>query len=139
MTRLSWERYALGIADAASRRSEDPYVRVGACILRADHSVASVGFNGSPSGISIDWSDRDARRPKVIHAESNALRYTRPGEGVLLATTMLSCLECVKLTASYGIKQIVFSEYYASDSYNEDATRALAEEFGVELNQVKGG
>ena len=43
------------LAIAASLRSEDPYVQVGSCILREDMSVASVGYNGAPSGIEIDW------------------------------------------------------------------------------------
>ena len=43
MSRLSWEQYALMIAKVASARSEDPYQKVGACVLRNDFSVASVG------------------------------------------------------------------------------------------------
>ena len=59
--RISWEEYALELAKVSSRRSEDPYVQVGACILRLDNSVAGLGYNGAPNGIEIDWSDRDER------------------------------------------------------------------------------
>ena len=85
--RLSWEEYALQLATAAAARSEDPYERVGACVLRLDYSVAGVGYNGAPSGVEIDWSDRDRRRERVVHAEVNALRYVRPDEGDILART----------------------------------------------------
>ena len=91
MSRLPWENYAIDLALVASRRSEDPYLKVGACILREDYSVASLGYNGAPPKIEIDWTDRDERRKRVIHAETNALRYIKPNEGYLLACTHLPC------------------------------------------------
>ncbi|MCH2609162.1 MAG: hypothetical protein MKZ92_11575, partial [Pedosphaera sp.] len=68
MSRPTWEQYALMIAKVASARSEDPYQQVGACVLRKDHSVAGVGYNGSRQGVEIYWSTRDERRARVIHA-----------------------------------------------------------------------
>ena len=107
MTRPTWEQYALMIAKVVAARSEDPYQQVGACILRKDYSVASVGYNGAPPKIEIDWSNRDERRARVIHAEANAFRYLKPQEGFLLATTLLPCRNCIQLAASYGIEKIV--------------------------------
>lgn len=135
--RPTWERYALIVAAAVAIRSEDPYVQVGAVVLREDHSVASVGYNGPPSGMDLDWSDRDFRRPRIVHAEANALRYVKPGEGVLLASTMMPCVECLKLTASYGIKDIVYTIAYENLAvYDGKLAVTLAEEFGVSLRQV---
>ena len=51
MKRLDWEEYALELARVASLRSEDPFMKVGACVLRNDNSVAGVGYNGAPPGI----------------------------------------------------------------------------------------
>ena len=73
MSRLSWLEYGMQLAKTASLRSEDPYVQVGCCILRPDNSIASLGYNGAPPGVDIDWSDRDDRRKRVIHAATNAL------------------------------------------------------------------
>jgi dCMP deaminase len=129
MERLSWEEYALALARAASLRSEDPYVKVGACVLRHDNSVAGVGYNGAPSSLDIDWGDRDERRKRVIHAEINALRYTHPDECYLLACSLLPCNDCLKTIASYGIKKLVFGEEYDKDQSSLD----LANEFGIEL------
>ena len=42
--RMSWDRYGLEIAKAASYRSEDPYLQVGACVLRIDRSIISIGY-----------------------------------------------------------------------------------------------
>lgn len=135
--RPTWEEYALIIAEAARTRSEDPYVQVGACILRYDFSVASVGYNGAPSGVNVDFSNRDARRPRMIHAEANALRYIRPGEAYLLATTLMPCLECVKLITAYGIEKVVFRDVIENtDVYDSDLTYSIATEFGMKVLRI---
>ncbi len=131
-TRPTWEEYALDLAFVAARRSPDPDTKVGSCALRHDHSVASLGYNGPPKGIEIDFSDREERRKKMIHSEANCLRYTKPGECYLLACTLLPCNPCLTLIASYGIKTIIFSKVYTRD----DSTLLLADEFGIELKQL---
>ena len=129
MKRLSWEEYALKLAVVAAQRSEDPYMKVGACVLRHDNSVAGVGYNGPPKGVDIDWSNRDERRRRVVHAEVNALRYARPDECYLLACNLLPCNDCLKMAASYGIKKIVFDKFYDRD----DSSLSIAKEFGLNL------
>ena len=131
--RLSWEHYAMGLAEAASLRSEDPYVKVGAVVFRHDWSVAGVGYNGAPSGIQIDWSDRDERRKRVVHAEINALRYVRPNEAKVLACTLLPCSACVRTIAAHGIKTVLFDKVYDID----DLALTLCKEFDIELYSVK--
>ena len=132
MSRINWEAYALKLAFVASERSEDPYVKVGACILRRDNSVAGLGYNGAPQDIEIDWSDRDERRKRVIHAEVNALRYSNPGECKLLASTHLPCNDCLRMIASYGIKSIVYTHEYEKDL----SSLGLAGQFNIELKQL---
>ena len=140
--RLNWKRYALKLASVTAERSEDPYLQVGACILRNDNSVAALGYNGAPAGIEIDWQNRDQRRSRVIHAEINALRYIQPNECYLLACTHLPCNDCLKNIAAYGIKEIVFG-----DVYNRDMSSLnLAQEFSMTLwttsdisKKVQGG
>tara|TARA_R100000008_G_scaffold41376_1_gene23835 strand:- start:1020 stop:1436 length:417 start_codon:yes stop_codon:yes gene_type:complete len=132
-TRLSWEEYALALAKAASLRSEDPYVQVGAVVLRHDWSVAGVGYNGAPSGIEIDWSNRDDRRKRVIHAEINALRYVRPDEGHTLACTLLPCSACVQTIAAHGIEHILYEDVYEID----DFALKLCKEFNIGLHNIK--
>jgi len=131
--RINWREYALKLAEVASLRSEDPYVKVGACAMRRDNSVAGVGYNGAPPGIDIDWSNRDERRKRVIHAEINALRYVSPGECSFLASTLLPCNDCLKTIMSYGISDIVFRDIYDMDSSSID----LAEEFDINLIHVR--
>jgi len=130
--RLDWEEYALELARVASLRSEDPFMKVGACVLRHDNSVAGLGYNGAPPGIEINWENRDQRRKRVVHAEVNALRYVKPGECKLLACNLLPCNECLKMIASYGTKKVVFSNIYYLDKSSLD----LAKEFKIELIQL---
>ena len=133
MDKISWPAYALHLAYTASRRSSDPYIKVGAAILRHDNSVASLGYNGPPSGREIDWSDRDERRKRIIHAECNALRYVKPGECYLLATTLSPCGDCVKQVAAYGIKEIYYNQLYKNDMFGIE----LAKEFGINVVQIE--
>jgi dCMP deaminase len=126
---MTWHQYALSIARTVSGRSKDPWKRVGACVLRHDNSVASVGYNGFPAGMPEKWSERDERRKFVIHAEANALRYVQPGEGRVIACTMLPCNDCLRLIASYRINTIVYGETYVLD----ESTHELATCFGINL------
>lgn len=134
-SRPSWTEYALTLAKAAATRSEDPYVQVGACVLRYDHSVAAVGYNGPPSGVDVDWSDRDKRRPRMVHAEANALRHTNPRDDLwLLAATLMPCQECLKTAAAYGIREIVYAEKVTNyQVYDEELIRELATDFKIDL------
>ncbi len=138
MSRITWDQYALNIAHAVASRSEDPYHQVGAVLMRPNHSIAAVGYNGAPSGVDIDWSDRDSRRAQVIHAEANALRYVVPGEVGTLATTMMPCAPCILLLSAYEIKRVVYSGELDPAVYDSQFIRELANECGIEIVKEKG-
>ena len=132
--RLNWAQTAINLAyDIAKYRSEDPYVEVGACIIKKDKSML-LGYNGAPSGVDIDWANRDKRRARVLHAEANVLNFVKPNEVELLACTHLPCTECLKVIAQKQIDKVYFAEYL--DNYDSDATIELANEFGIELSQI---
>ena len=117
-SRISWERFAIEIADTASLRSEDPHRKVGACALNHSNMVVGVGYNGLASGheVSSDfWDDRDNRRPYMIHAEANCLSLCRRGEVRLIAVTLLPCSYCATLIASYGVEKVVYRDVYDKD------------------------
>jgi len=129
---MTWEKYAYNLAVVAAQKSKDPWVKVGTCLLRNDNSVASLGYNGFPAGMQEDWDNRDERRKYVVHSEINALRYVKPNECYLAATTLLPCNDCLKSLASYGIKKIVYGEVYQLDP----STLELSEKFGIELISI---
>jgi dCMP deaminase len=130
--RLTWPEYGIELAKTAALRSEDPFVQVGCCILRPDNSIASLGYNGAPPSINIDWSNRDDRRRRVIHAETNALKHIKPGEADRMFVTLMPCGDCIKNAASYGIKQVFYIKVYDLD----ETARDLALEFGMNLKQI---
>ena len=116
--RTSWEEYSLDIARAASERSEDPFVKVGACALSHDNMVLGVGYNGLASGKNPPedfWEDRDKRRPFMIHAEMNCLSLFKKGEARLMAVTLLPCSHCAASICAYGIKAVVYGKTYEQD------------------------
>ncbi len=131
--RPTWEEYALELAEVAAARSQDPWEKVGACVLRADHSVASLGYNGAPPGVEIDWSDREERRPYVLHAEVNALRYVRPGEGLFMAVTVSPCPDCLRALAAWRIPRVIYRRRHEA---TWTAARTLAKRFGIRLEQL---
>ena len=117
--RISWEEYALKIAQVAALRSEDPYKKVGACGLDFNNRVIGVAYNGLAAGITVNenfWKDRDQRRPYMIHAEVNLLSLVKRNECSLLACTLLPCSCCASMIAAYGIKKVVYSEVYVRDN-----------------------
>lgn len=132
--RATWPEIAMSLAQqAADQRCQDPYVQVGACCLRHDNSVASVGYNGPPPKVEIDWSNRDARRKRMLHAEANCLRYVRPGEGKLLAVTVIPCLSCLSLIDSWGIKEVYYKNEWTGA---EPDIFTIAKEFGISLEKL---
>jgi dCMP deaminase len=134
MSRLSWEEYALKIAEVAALRSEDPWMQVGACGLDHENRVIGVAYNGLASGIKVDkefWEDRNVRRPYMIHAEANLLSLFERNKCKLLACTLLPCSSCATLIAAHGIKKVVFKEIYNRD---QEAFK-IFNFYGIELDQ----
>ena len=136
MNKISWEEYALRIAQVASMRSEDRFKKVGACALDKDNRVIGVAYNGLASKKDVEksfWEDRDARRPYMIHAEANLLSLFKRGECVLLACTLLPCSSCATMIASYGIKRVIYSELYTHD----DKALDIFKFYGINCEQYR--
>lgn len=133
--RLDWDSYAMQLAQVAAQRSEDPYQQVGACGLDAEHRVVGVAYNGLASGKNAGrdfWINRDARRPFVIHAETNLLALMRRGECETLACTLLPCAACATAIAAHNIKRVVFQEVYQRD----DRAFAIFDFYGIRYRQL---
>jgi len=131
--RINKYSWWLLLAELASARSEDPWCKVGAIGIREDGSIAGVSYNGAPPKVEIDWSDRDERRKYVVHAETNLLRYIKPNECPIVATTISPCYDCLKNLASYGVKEIYFQNYY--DKCDKKELQKIAELFNIDLYQ----
>lgn len=132
--RLDKITWFLELAKVAAQRSEDPFRKVGAVAIRPDNSIAAVSYNGAPPKIEIDWSDRDARRPYIIHAEMNVTRYIKPHECDRVAITLSPCVDCLKNMTAYGIKDIYFLERYQNpDHFLVDK---IANKYNIKLHHI---
>ena len=121
--RIDWYEYAMLLAFAAAKRSEDPYRKVGACALNKDKMVVGMGYNGLASGTHVPpqfWGNRDERRKFMIHAETNCLSLCKKGEVDILAVTLLPCSYCATMIASYGVKEVLYHEEYENDQSAKD-------------------
>jgi len=134
--RISWEELAIRLAHVSSLRSEDPYIKVGACALDYSHRVIGVSYNGLAPGKKVTkqfWKDRDKRRPYMIHAEANLLSLIKRNECKILACTLLPCSCCASMISAYNIKHVVFSDIYNRDTKAFDIFKFN----GVKCTQLK--
>lgn len=133
--RISWEEYALRLADVASLRSPDPFVKVGACALDYSNRVIGVAYNGLAPNKEVEedfWKDRDARRPFMIHAEINLLSLFKRGECKLLACTLLPCSSCASSIVAHGIKKVVYQDTY----FRDDMALEIFKFNGIDCSQI---
>jgi dCMP deaminase len=99
------------LAVVAKERSEDRFVKVGAVIENSDGRIIATGYNGLPAGFSLNEqisSNRDLRRPFMIHAEINALSLIRRGEGYRVYCTLHPCSSCINAMVAHGIKEVIY-------------------------------
>lgn len=132
MPRISWEEHALLLAWAATLRSEDPYMKVGACALGHAHEVLGVAYNGLAPGKQVEsefWSDRNARRPFMIHAEANLLARIKRHDACIMGITLQPCSCCAQSIVAHGINKVVYTEKYDFDKGGLDILKF----YGVEL------
>lgn len=133
MDRLTIDQYGMALAEVAALRSQDLHFKVGCVLLRPDRTVLATGYNGAPSGVELDWEDRDARRRLVIHAEANAFRFARPGEVDTVYTTLLPCHPCMLTVASYGARRVVFRDMTDPAVYDAEQTLEVARRTGIKV------
>lgn len=137
MNRTSFIETALATAKIWALRSEDPFKKVGCCIISNEGRVLSTGYNGLPSKFNPKqgfWDDRDSRRKYMLHAEINALSLIkRMDQPFLLASTLLPCPSCATAIIAHGIKNIIYVEDYEPDQNSLD----IFEYYGVNINKYE--
>lgn len=133
--RLSIERYAMELAFAAAKRSEDPYVQVGAVALNKDNRVVGCAYNGLAPGVKVEstfWENRDERRQFMFHAEQNLCSLFKRGQVELVACTVLPCSCCATLLCSHGVKRVLYF-----DDYQGSRAKDIFAFHGVMLEQIQ--
>jgi dCMP deaminase len=105
-----WIERFINLAAHVGSWSKDS-TQVGAVIIRPDRSVASVGFNGLPRGVSDDparLADRDQKLLFTVHAELNAILAARePLHGYSIFVYPLQpCAACAAAIIQAGISEV---------------------------------
>ncbi len=132
--RLAIPEYAMALAHVASLRSEDPYRKVGAVAIDFDNRVIGTAYNGLAPGYNAApefWTDRDARRSFMLHAEVNLCSLFTRGNVKLVACTTEPCTSCMQMLCAYGVREVYFREIYPGSE-----ARAICDRYGIHLCQI---
>lgn len=133
-SRISIPQYAMALAHVASLRSEDPFRKVGAVAIDFDNRVIGTAYNGLAPGYNAGpefWTDRDARRKYMLHAEVNLCSLFTRGNVRLVACTTKPCTSCMQMLCAYGVRDV-----YYRDDYPESEADAIAARYSIPLIQL---
>lgn len=143
MNRLGWDDYFLKIAQVAALRSTCPVRQVGAVFVGENHSILSLGYNGSPRGTEHCGEECENRvhgqninACKAVHAEANAI-FNAASNGVSLKgstlyCTLSPCMNCAKALIQVGVTKIIYGEKSAYDEAISFLNRATIQMMSVE-------
>lgn len=140
----NWDTYFLDLARQAATRSSCTQHQHGAVIV-ANRHVRSTGYNGTPSGYAncdLGGCPRgESGDPNDhcwgLHAEANAILYADPEhrEGATLYVTAPPCIECAKLIANSGVREVVAPN---SGSDDLEAAKEFLLDCKVRVRLLKG-
>lgn len=117
MSRISFDDFFMEIARITAGRSTCWKHQVGAVLVCANR-IVSTGYNGAASGRAhcFDAGPRDRvahrkwSRDNEVHAELNAILYSRRATGEMtLYTTLAPCLDCAEIIRLIGVVRVVYS------------------------------
>jgi dCMP deaminase len=120
MERISWNEYFAQMAKLIALRSPCNRLHVG-CVIVKDNIVCSVGYNGFLRSAPHESIIEDNHELATCHAESNTVANAcRTGANLMDSTAYIThypCINCFKLLASAGIKEIIYLEDYRNSPH----------------------
>lgn len=137
--RPTWDEYFMATALLVASRSACGRLHVG-CVLVSGgehrHRIIAAGYNGFLPGASHTSRVRDGHEQATVHAEQNAISdAARRGVSVAGSTayvTHFPCLNCAKMLAAAGVRDIA----YHHDYRNDPLVAELLAEAGVTLRPL---
>jgi dCMP deaminase len=146
ITRPSWDRYFLNIAELVATRSTCLRRQVGAVAVK-EKQILATGYNGAPTGIEhcdrVGCLRQQMKVPsgerhelcRALHAEQNAfLQAARHGVslyGSTLYITVQPCSICAKMIINAGIKKVV-----VNGDYPDEFAGRFLEDAGITVTVV---
>ena len=123
--RLNWDEYFMSVAYLISARSSCDRLHVG-CVLVKDSRIIATGYNGylaNQPHFSIVIDDHEQA---TVHAEQNAIadcaKRGMNTENAIAYITHYPCLNCAKILAAAGIKEIRYNANYRNTELVEEIT-----------------
>ena len=129
-----WDVFYLKMARLVSTMSKDPSTQAGAVIVRSDHTVCSVGFNGFPQCMpdNPEWyANREEKYSRIVHCEQNAQIFARePLTGYTLYTwPFASCDRCCVSMLQSGIIRFVYPKLSEDKKSRWEKSLKLTEQY----------
>lgn len=137
--RPSWDEYFMATALLMASRSSCERLHVGCVIVSGGahkNRIIAAGYNGFLPGAPHTSRLRDGHEQATVHAEQNAIAdAARRGvslEGATVYITHYPCINCAKILAAAGIRQIKYHNDYRNDAIVSD----LFAESGVRIEKL---
>lgn len=119
--RLSFEEWAMAIADASSKRATCERRQVGCVTFDKERRILSIGYNGTPKGMpncvsmSCPGMQPDGEDAcMATHAEINALMQCKDVDKIhTVVCTCLPCFRCTKALLNTGMKVLLFRDNHS--------------------------
>lgn len=134
--RPSWDEYFMATAVLLSTRSNCERLHVGCVIVTTGEQknrIVAAGYNGYLPGTPHVSRVRDGHEQATVHAEQNAIadaaRRGSSVEGCIAYVTHYVCINCAKILAAAGIREI----RYRQDYNNDPIVAPLLEDAGVKI------
>ena len=135
LIRPSWDEYFKGIVLLTKTRSPCHRLQVG-CLLVKDNRIISQGYNGFLPGAPHESIVVNNHEQATVHAEQNAIAdCAKRGVSCLGTTAYIThypCINCFKIMASSGIKNIKYLEDYRNDVI----VKKLSEKTNIEIIKI---
>lgn len=138
-----WDKRFLDLSRTVSEWSKDPSTQVGAVIVDENKRIVSTGFNGLPMGVGDiveRLRDRDLKLKIIIHAEENAILFSRRDvSGMTIYVYPLPpCSNCASKIIQAGITRVVAPRVEKHSKWFEsvEISRAIFQEAGVMVDLI---
>ena len=137
--RPSWGAYFMATALLLASRSSCERLHVGCVVVSGGENrnrIVAAGYNGFLPGAAHVSRVRDGHEQATVHAEQNAIAdAARRGvglDGATIYVTHFPCINCAKILAAAGVREIV----YHFDYHNDELVLAILTESGVKLTRL---
>jgi len=139
-----WDHRFLNLAAHISGWSKDPSTKCGALITK-DKRILSLGFNGFPDGIfdsTKRLSNREIKYQLVVHAETNALLFSKHDlTGATIYTWPFPpCCRCAVNIIQAGLIRVVAptpsGELKTRWKDDLEMAKVLYSEVGIQFDEI---